>query len=63
MMPGLIKSIVSDPFGGALDRHGNTHFLRTRAAPGAPAMEAGARVLIVDRADAVYVAVPAAPDL
>ncbi|ABY29083.1 OB-fold-containig protein [Methylorubrum extorquens] len=47
----------------ALDRHGNTHFLRTRAAPGTPAMEAGARVLIVDRADAVYVAVPAAPDL
>ena len=47
----------------AVDRHGNTHFLRTRAAPGAPAMEAGDRVLIVDRADAVYVAVPAAPDL
>ncbi|AMB43732.1 MULTISPECIES: OB-fold-containig protein [Methylobacteriaceae] len=47
----------------AVDRHGNIHFLRTRAAPGAPAMEAGARVLIVDRADAVYVAVPAAPDL
>ncbi len=47
----------------AVDRHGNTHFLRARAAPGAPAMQSGARVLIVDRADAVYVAVPATPDL
>ncbi|MEH3117612.1 MAG: DUF1449 family protein [Methylorubrum populi] len=47
----------------ALDRHGNAHFLRARAAPGAPPMESGTRVLIVDRADAVYVAVPAAPDL
>ncbi len=47
----------------ALDRHGNTHFLRTRAAPGAPAMAKGARVLLVDRADAVYLAVPATPDL
>ncbi|WP_232630812.1 OB-fold-containig protein [Methylobacterium sp. Leaf118] len=47
----------------AVDRHGNTHFLRARAAPDAPAMESGARVLIVDRAEAVYVAVPAGPDL
>lgn len=47
----------------ALDRYGNTHFLRTRAAPGAPAMAKGARVLLVDRADAVYLAVPATPDL
>ncbi|BAU89295.1 hypothetical protein MPPM_0690 [Methylorubrum populi] len=47
----------------AFDRHGNTHFLRARAAPGAPAMETGTRVLLVDRLDAVYVAVPAAPDL
>lgn len=47
----------------AVDRHGNTHFLRARAAPGAPAMQAGARVLLVDRAEAVYVAVPATPDL
>lgn len=47
----------------AVDRHGNTHFLRARAAPDAPAMENGARVLLVDRAEAVYVAVPATPDL
>ena len=47
----------------ALDRHGNAHFLRARAAPDAPAMESGTRVLLVDRADAVYVAVPAGPDL
>ncbi|MEE7457014.1 hypothetical protein MPAR168_20370 [Methylorubrum populi] len=53
-LPGQVRTV---------DRHGNTHFLRARAAPGAPAMESGARVLIVDRADAVYVAVPAAPDL
>ncbi len=47
----------------AVDRHGNTHFLRARAAPGAPAMATGARVLLVDRSDAVYLAVPATPDL
>jgi hypothetical protein len=47
----------------AVDRHGNTHFLRARAAPGAPAMATGARVLLVDRAEAVFVAVPATPDL
>lgn len=46
----------------AVDRHGNTHFLRARAAPGAPAMATGTHVLIVDRLDAVYVAVPAAPE-
>ncbi|CAO4141112.1 OB-fold-containig protein [Methylorubrum aminovorans] len=47
----------------AVDRHGNTHFLRARAAPGAPAMATGARVLLVDRTEAVFVAVPATPDL
>ncbi|GJD77911.1 OB-fold-containig protein [Methylobacterium gregans] len=47
----------------ALDRHGNPHLLRARAAPDAPAMPAGARVLLVDRADGVFVAIPAAPDL
>ncbi len=47
----------------AVDRHGNTHFLRARAAPGAPAMQSGARVLLVDRTEAVFVAVPATPDL
>ena len=47
----------------ALDRHGNAHFLRARAAPDAPAMAQGARVLLVDRADAVFLAVPAGPEL
>lgn len=47
----------------AVDRHGNIHFLRARAAPGAPAMATGARVLLVDRIEAVFVAVPATPDL
>lgn len=47
----------------AVDRHGNTHFLRARAAPGALAMAAGTRVLLVDRTEAVFVAVPATPDL
>ncbi|MGU3402161.1 OB-fold-containig protein [Methylobacterium brachiatum] len=47
----------------ALDRHGNAHFLRARAAPDAPAMARGERVLLVDRADSVFVAVPAGPEL
>lgn len=53
-LPGQVRVV---------DRHGNTHFLRTRAADGAPAMKTGERVLLVDRADAVFVAVPAGPDL
>lgn len=47
----------------ALDRHGNPHLLRARAAPDALPMPAGARVLLVDRSDGVFVAIPAAPDL
>lgn len=47
----------------ARDRHGNVHFLRARAAPEAAPMATGARVLLVDRVDAVYVAVPAPADL
>ncbi|AWN49172.1 hypothetical protein DK419_24800 [Methylobacterium terrae] len=47
----------------AMDRHGNLHLLRARAASGTPPMRTGTRVLLVDRADAVYVAVPATPDL
>jgi hypothetical protein len=47
----------------ALDRHGNAHLLRARAAPDAPAMPAGARVLLVDRTDGVFVAIPAGPEL
>lgn len=47
----------------AVDRHGNTHFLRARAAPDAPSMARGDRVLLVDRADAVFLAVPAGPEL
>jgi hypothetical protein len=47
----------------ALDRYGNAHFLRARAAPDAPAMAQGERVLLVDRADAVFLAVPAGPEL
>ena len=46
-----------------LDRFGNTHFLRARAAMDAPSMKTGERVLLVDRADAVFIAVPAGPDL
>lgn len=53
-LPGMVR---------AVDRYGNAHFLRARAAPGAATMESGARVLLVDRVDAVYVAVPATPDL
>jgi hypothetical protein len=47
----------------AVDRYGNAHFLRARAAPDAPAMARGERVLLVDRAEAVFLAVPAGPDL
>lgn len=47
----------------ARDRHGNVHFLRARAAPEAAPMATGVRVLLVDRVDAVYVAVPAPADL
>lgn len=47
----------------AVDRHGNAHFLRARAAPDAPAMRQGERVLLVDRNDAVFIAVPAGPEL
>lgn len=47
----------------ALDRHGNAHFLRARAAADAPAMKQGERVLLVDRAEGVFTAVPAPPDL
>lgn len=47
----------------ALDRHGNAHFVRARAAEGATAMKQGERVLLVDRTDAVFTAVPAPPDL
>ncbi|GAB6842491.1 hypothetical protein HNR00_004293 [Methylorubrum rhodinum] len=47
----------------AHDRHGNVHFLRARAAADASPMATGTRVLLVDRVDAVYVAVPAPADL
>lgn len=47
----------------AVDRYGNRHFLRARAADDAPPMGLGERVLLVDRTDAVFVAVPATPDL
>ena len=53
-LPGQVRAVA---------RHGNIHVLRARAAPGAPAMATGARVLLVDRAEAVFVAVPATPDL
>lgn len=47
----------------ARDRHGNVHFLRARAAADASPMATGTRVLLVDRVDAVFVAVPAPSDL
>lgn len=47
----------------AVDRHGNIHFLRAPAAENAPAMQTGERVLLVDRAEAVFVAVPKTRDL
>ena len=47
----------------ARDRHDNVHFLRARAAADASPMATGTRVLLVDRVDAVFVAVPAPADL
>ncbi|KQT56983.1 hypothetical protein ASG52_02585 [Methylobacterium sp. Leaf456] len=47
----------------ARDRYGNVHFLRARAAADANPMATGTRVLLVDRVDAVFVAVPAPADL
>ncbi|SFL50558.1 OB-fold-containig protein [Methylorubrum salsuginis] len=47
----------------ARDRHGNVHFLRARAAADASPMATGTRVLLVDRVEAVFVAVPAPADL
>lgn len=47
----------------ARDRHGNVHALRARAAADAAPMATGTRVLLVDRVDAVYVAIPAPADL
>jgi hypothetical protein len=45
------------------DRHGNLHSLRARAATDAAPMATGTRVLLVDRVEAVYVAIPAPADL
>lgn len=47
----------------AVDRHGNVHFLRARAAENVRAIQTGECVLLVDRAQAVFVAVPTTRDL
>lgn len=46
-----------------LDRHGNAHFVRARAAQGEEPMPQGARVLLVDRADSVFLAMPVPAEL
>lgn len=46
-----------------LDRHGNAHVVRARAAEGEPAMGQGSRVLLIDRADSVFLAMPVPAEL
>lgn len=53
-LPGQVRVV---------DRHGNAHFVRARAAMSEPAMGQGESVLLVERADTVFLAMPIPLDL
>lgn len=53
-LPGQVRVV---------DRHGNAHFVRARAAAGEAAMSQGERVLLVERSDTVFLAMPIPAEL